>query len=70
MAEVIHFHDVLRARRKQREQEHIHRCIEIIGQSLQSQLADLPHTPEAEWGVRAGKIRKLSELLEYATGLL
>lgn len=70
MAEVIHFHDALRARRKQREQEHIHRCVGLIGQSLQLQLTELHQAPEAEWGVRAGKIRKLSELLEYATGLL
>ena len=70
MAEVIHLQSVLRARRKQREQEHIHRCVEILGQSLRVHLAELAHAPEAEWMVRAGKIRKLSELLEYATGLL
>ncbi|HXG19397.1 MAG TPA: hypothetical protein VNN62_10045 [Methylomirabilota bacterium] len=70
MAEVIHLHAVLRARRKQREQEHIQRCIEIIGQSLQMHLAELSHAPEEEWVVRASKIRKLSELLEYTTGLL
>lgn len=70
MAEVIHLHAVLRARRKQREQEHIHRCVEIIGQSLQMYLAELSQAPEEEWVVRASKIRKLSELLEYTTGLL
>jgi hypothetical protein len=70
MAEVIHLHAVLRARRKQREQEHIHRCVEIIGQSLQMHLAELSRAPEEEWVVRASKIRKLSELLEYTTGLL
>jgi hypothetical protein len=70
MAEVIHLQSLLRARRKQREQEHIHRCVEILGQSLQARLAELAHAPEEEWVLRASKIRKLSEVLEYATGLL
>lgn len=70
MAEVIHLQSILRARRKQREQEHLHRCVEILGQSLQTHLADLAHAPEGEWVARASKIRKLSELLEYATGLI
>jgi hypothetical protein len=70
MAEVIHLQSILRARRKQREQEHLHRCVEILEASLQAHLADFAQAPEAEWLVRAGKIRKLSELLEYATGLI
>jgi hypothetical protein len=70
MAEVIHLQAVLHARRKQREQEHIHRCVEILGQSLQLHLAELTRAPEEEWLVRTGKIRKLSELLEYTTSLL
>jgi hypothetical protein len=70
MAEVIHLQSILQARRKQREQEHIHRCVEILGQSLGVHIAELAQAPEAEWMVRASKIRKLSELLEYATGLL
>lgn len=70
MAEVIHLRAVRQARRKQREQEHLHLCVEILGHSLQAQLAELAHAPEQEWAMRAGKIRKLSELLEYATGLL
>lgn len=70
MAEVIHFNAALQARRKQREQEYLHRCVEIFSQSLQAHLAELARAPEEEWGVRAGKIRKLSELLEYTTGLM
>ena len=70
MAEVIHLGDVLRARRKQRVQHDTHRCIEILGQSLQAHLADLAQAPQEEWPVRANKIRKLSELLEYTTALL
>lgn len=70
MAEVIHLNAVLQARRKQREQEYIYQCIEIFRQSLQAHIAELARAPEEEWGVRAGKIRKLSELLEYTTGLM
>ena len=70
MAEVIHLNAVLQARRKQREQEYIYQCIEIFSQSLQAHIAELARAPEEEWGVRAGKIRKLSELLEYTTGLM
>jgi len=70
MAEVIHLRDVLRARRKQQEQNDTHRCIEILGQSLQAHLVELAQAPEDEWPVRASKIRKLSELLENTTGLL
>ena len=70
MAEVILLKAAIQARRKQREQEHLHRCVEIFSQSLQVHLTELAHAPEEEWGVRAGKIRKLSELLEYTTSLI
>lgn len=70
MAEIIHLNAALQARRKQREQEHLYRCIEIFSQSLQVHLAELERAPAEEWGVRAGKIRRLSELLEYTTGLM
>ena len=42
----------------------------MIEQSLQLQLEEFAHAPETDWPVRASKIRKLGELLEYATGLL
>ena len=70
MAEIIHLRAILQERRRQREQEHLHRCVVVIEQSLKSQIEEFPHAPEDEWPVRASKIRKLSELLEYATGLL
>ena len=70
MAEVIHLRAARQARRRQREQEQIHLCVEILGQSLQAHIVELSSAPEEEWAVRASKIRKLSELLEYATGLL
>jgi len=70
MAEIIHLRDALQARRRQREQEHLHRCVEVIEESLKIQVEEFAHAPVNEWPVRAGKIRKLSEVLEYTTGLL
>jgi hypothetical protein len=70
MAEIIHLRTILQARRRQREQEYLHRCVEAIEYSLKAQLEEFPHAPEEEWPLRASKIRKLSELLEYTTGLL
>jgi hypothetical protein len=70
MAEIIHLRAIRQARQRQREQEYLSRCIEMIEQSLQVQIEEFEYAPEHEWPVRAGKIRKLGELLEYATGLL
>lgn len=70
MAEIIHLRAILQARRRQREQEYLHRCVAAIEYSLQHQLEEFSHAPEDEWPVRASKIRKLGELLEYTTGLL
>jgi len=70
MAEIIHLHNILQARRRQREQEYWHFCIEAIEKSLKNQIEEFIHAPAEEWTVRASKIRKLGELLEYATSLL
>ncbi len=70
MAEVIHLRAILQARRRQREQEYLHRCVEAIEHSLQHQIEEFAQAPENEWSVRASKIRKLGELLEYTTALL
>ena len=70
MAEIIHLRDALQARRRQREQEHLYRCVEVIEESLKIQVEEFARAPANEWPIRAGKIRKLSEVLEYTTGLL
>jgi hypothetical protein len=70
MAEIIHLRAILQARRRQREQEYLHRCVEAIEQSLQCQVEEFSQAPAEEWPIRASKIRKLGELLEYATSLL
>ena len=70
MAEIIRFDDIIQGRRRQREHAHLHACIAAIEQSLQLHLEDFAQAPAGELAVRAGKIRKLGELLEYATNLL
>lgn len=70
VAEIIHLGAILQARRRQREQEYLQRCVEVIEQSLKHHIAEFPHAPAEEWPVRASKMRKLSELLEYTTSLL
>ncbi len=70
MAEIVHIKDILQARRRQREQEHLCRCVELIEESLKVHISEFESAPAEEWRVRAEKIRKLGELLEYATNLL
>lgn len=70
MAEVISLRAVLQARRQRQAHEDLCRCVEIIRASLQSHLEQLHAAPPEEWAVRARKIRKLGELLEYTTSLL
>ena len=70
MAEIIRFADIIQGRRRQQEHAHLHACIVAIEQSLQLHLEDFAQAPAEELAVRAGKIRKLGELLEYATSLL
>jgi len=70
MAEIIHLRAILQARHRQREQEYLLRCVGAIEHSLQHRLEEFSRAPEDEWPVRASKIRKLGELLEYTTALL
>ena len=70
MAEIVHIKDILQARRRQREQEHLCRCVELIEESLKVHLTEFESAPIEEWQLRAEKIRKLGELLEYATNHL
>jgi len=70
MAEIIHLRTILQARRRQREQEYLLHCVEAIECSLRHQVEEFSRAPADEWSVRASKIRKLGELLEYTTALL
>lgn len=70
MAEIISLRSLRQARRRQQEHVALHDCLALIENSLYQQLDDFAQAPEAERLVRASKIRKLGELLEYTTGLL
>jgi hypothetical protein len=69
MAEIIPLQSILRARRRQSDHARLQRCVRVIEQSLQIHLEEFTAAPAEEKAVRASKIRKLGELLEYATHL-
>jgi hypothetical protein len=70
MAEIIPLQSILQARRRQREQVCLQTCVEAIEHSLKIHLEEFTASPTEEKAARASKIRKLGELLEYATHLL
>ena len=70
MAEVIPIREILHARRRQQQHEAGLRCIEILEQSLRYHLDAFEQAPPHEWAMRASKLRKLGELLEYSTHML
>ena len=70
MAEVIPIRRIAQARRRRRQRDHLTRCIELIGESLRVHIGRFESAPLEERPARAAKIRKLGELLEYATSLL
>jgi hypothetical protein len=65
MAEVISFFDIVRARRRARQQRETEACIRIIDANLRLALELFSRSPESERPVRARQVRQLSELLEY-----
>lgn len=70
MAEVISFQDVVRQRRRRREQELTEQCVRVIEINLRLAVDLYEAAPAAERPVRARRIRRLGELLEYALALL
>lgn len=65
MAEVISFSDVVRARRRARQQRETEACVQIIEANLRLALGLFSNGAEPDRPVRARQIRQLSELLEY-----
>ena len=65
MAEIIHLRKILQARRREQQQVTATQCVEILEHSLYQHLEEFGQAPPHEWAVRASKIRKLGELLEY-----
>jgi len=70
MAEIIPFQSILQARRRQREHACLQTCVAAIEHSLKVHLEEFTAAPAEEKTARASKIRKLGELLEYASHLL
>lgn len=67
MAQVIQLRKVLAVRRREQQHAAAVQCVEILEHSLRRQVEAFAHAPPREWPVRATKIRKLGELLEYST---
>lgn len=67
MTNVISFNDVVRARRRARQQRETEACIRIIEANVRLALELFSSAPEVERPVRARQVRQLSELLEYVT---
>lgn len=65
MAQVIPFAEVVRARRRAREQREIAACLEIIEANLRLALHLFHYGPDEDRQVRARQVRRLAELLEY-----
>ena len=66
MAEIIPFADLVRARRRDRERESAHRCVELLELNLRFALERFVTASTNDQPVWARRLRVLSELLEYA----
>jgi hypothetical protein len=66
MGQLIELKEVLRAKRRETERHSLQRCIEILESNLEWSVKAYMSSPREERLVRAGRLKKLSELLEYA----
>ena len=67
MADVISFQDIVRSRRRRRQQELTERCIHVVELNLRLAMELYEAAPTVERPTRARHIRQLAELLEYAS---
>ena len=65
MAQIIPFAEVVRARRRAREQREIAACLEIIELNLRLTVRLFHHGSDEDRPVRARQVHQLAELLEY-----
>jgi hypothetical protein len=70
MAVIVPFQDLQRAREREREREHTLRCVEIIELNLQWALRQFHEAANEDRATHSRRIRRLGELLDYATRLL
>ncbi len=66
MAEIVPVLVLVRARRREREQQLTERCVEILELNLRFTLDLFDRGDEEHRTVYARRLRRLSELLEYA----
>lgn len=66
MAVIVPFQNLVQARRREDERQVNERCIEIIELNLRFSLALFEQATEHERVHYARRLRRLSELLEYA----
>lgn len=66
MAEIVPFRDLVRARRREQEHKLTERCVEIFELNLRYTLELFDRGDDASRTVYARRLRRLSELLEYA----
>lgn len=65
MAEVISLTDIVAARRRAKQREHLASCIEILEGSLHETLRLFALATVNDRPVRARQVRQLAQLLEY-----
>ena len=66
MGQLIELREVFRAKRRETERHSLERCIQILEASLDGSIKAYLNSPREERLVRAGRLKKLCELLEYA----
>lgn len=70
VAEIIDFHEIVRARTRRRTRELTARCLDIMEECLAETRLAYDAAPLAERPAWGAKIRQLEGLVEYATNWL
>jgi hypothetical protein len=70
MGVVIPFQEIVRARRRRREREHLQRCVDLIEVNLALAGCDFDAALPEERPVCARRVQLLSDLLAYSVNVL
>jgi hypothetical protein len=70
MGVVVPFQEIVRARRRRREREHLRRCVELIEMNLALAWSEFDAALPEERPVHARRAQLLSDLLEYSANVL
>lgn len=66
MGQLIELREMFQARRRETERHSLESCIRILEANLDWSIQSYLNSPREERLVRAGRLKKLCELLEYA----